>query len=342
MSIFNSRSVLLLLSLYCNTHLLQARRVKHNVKEIESKQYKCFSPLSDNSDEFHSKLLQPLLIPRVSGTPGNAQARQHIVSKLRSTNMWNIEFDTFDAMTPDGQVEFTNIIATLDPKAPRRLVLACHHDSKKLPNFVGATDSAVPCAMLLDIALSLQPQLKELQQNKGIPSLQLIFFDGEEAVRDWTSTDSIYGSKHLAKKMYNTNVEGQPNLNQIDAIDMFVLLDLIGHRDVQFHNFFDRTTGKYYQRLRNIESQLMRSYNNRGQSRAIFSPNVQNSYIEDDHIPFLNYNVPILHLISSPFPPTWHRADDNEANLDFASITHLRNVMKIFVIEYLHLKQQIC
>ena len=75
-------------------------QVKHNVKEIDSKQYKCFSPLSDNSDEFRSTLLQPLLLPRVSGTPGNAQARQHIVSKLRSTNMWNIDFDTFDAMTP--------------------------------------------------------------------------------------------------------------------------------------------------------------------------------------------------------------------------------------------------
>jgi hypothetical protein len=33
---------------------------------------------------------------------------------------------------------------------------------------------------------------------------------------------------------------------------MFVLLDLIGHRDVQFMNFFDQTTGKYYNRLRDI------------------------------------------------------------------------------------------
>lgn len=53
-------------------------------------------------------------------------------------------------------------------------------------------------------------------------------------------------------------------------------------------------------------------------------------------------DVPILHLISNPFPPTWHTASDNEANLDFPSISHIRNVMKIFVIEYLHLPQQVC
>jgi len=94
------------------------------------------------------------------------------------------------------------------------------------------------------------------------------------------------------------------------------------------------------------------------QKRSIFSPQVGNGQIDDDHVPFLNYgnskktdffflktlssDVPILHLISTPFPPTWHTANDNEANLDFPSITHIRNIMKIFVIEYLHLQQQIC
>ena len=62
-------------------------------------------------------------------------------------------------------MEFTNIVATLDPTASRRLVLACHYDSKKLPRFIGATDSAVPCAMLLDIAINLQAKLNTLKQN---------------------------------------------------------------------------------------------------------------------------------------------------------------------------------
>jgi hypothetical protein len=41
---------------------------------------------------------------------------------------------------------------------------------------------------------------------------------------------------------------------------MFVLLDLIGHKDIQFANFFDRTTGKYYQRLRTIGKWFLNNY----------------------------------------------------------------------------------
>ena len=36
-------------------------------------------------------------------------------------------------------------------------------------------------------------------------SLQLIFFDGEEAFVRWTDTDSIYGARHLAESMSKDN-----------------------------------------------------------------------------------------------------------------------------------------
>lgn len=35
-------------------------------------------------------------------------------------------------------------------------------------------------------------------------SLQLVFFDGEEAFEEWTDTDSLYGSRHLAERMADT------------------------------------------------------------------------------------------------------------------------------------------
>jgi len=31
-------------------------------------------------------------------------------------------------------------------------------------------------------------------------SLQFLFLDGEEAFKEWTATDSIYGARHLAEK----------------------------------------------------------------------------------------------------------------------------------------------
>jgi glutaminyl-peptide cyclotransferase len=74
---------------------------------------------------------------------------------------WEMREDSFTAQTPNGQRTFTNLVATQSPGAPRRLTFACHFDSKNLTSFVfiGATDSAVPCAMMLDMALTLHQRL---------------------------------------------------------------------------------------------------------------------------------------------------------------------------------------
>lgn len=81
---------------------------------------------------------------------------------------WVLEIDTFLSQTPYGYRSFSNIISTLNPTAKRHLVLACHYDSKYFPPwdnrvFVGATDSAVPCAMLLELARALDKQLLSLK-----------------------------------------------------------------------------------------------------------------------------------------------------------------------------------
>ncbi|CAF0855255.1 unnamed protein product [Didymodactylos carnosus] len=310
------------------------------LKELNKQQLMCFiSSPSLSLATFRDKLLAPILVERVSGTYGNYIVRQHIVSILRSSG-WHIDLDTFYSTTPDGIVEFTNIIATLDPTRKRRLVLACHYDSKKLVNFIGATDSAVSCAILLDIAISLKQQLDNLKSRADDITLQLIFFDGEEAIRDWTSTDSLYGSRHLAMRMSNTIIQGQRSLTELQAIDMMVLLDLIGAETLQFQNYFQQTTGSYYNRLRTIDYELMKLTNDR--SWPLFTSSVTPSYIMDDHVPFLQLGVPILHLISYPFPGVWHTSHDNEENLDYPTVQHMRNIMKVFVVEYLHLKQINC
>ena len=76
--------------------------------------------------------------------------------------------------------------------------------------------------------------------------LQFIFFDGEEAFKDWTSTDSIYGARKLAQSLYATH-----NQQAFDTIDLFVLLDLIGAEQSSFLNHF-APTSKVYNMLSKI------------------------------------------------------------------------------------------
>lgn len=76
---------------------------------------------------------------------------------------WLVETHEFTDKTPIGEKKFVNLIANFpfsknfNPNKSNiedRMIFACHHDSKFFTNitFVGATDSAVPCAILLDMA----------------------------------------------------------------------------------------------------------------------------------------------------------------------------------------------
>ncbi len=60
--------------------------------------------------------------------------------------------------------------------------------------------------MMLDIAETLNPLLDDRKkrfeeslddddEEIADVTLQLVFFDGEEAFHDWTDTDSIYGAR---------------------------------------------------------------------------------------------------------------------------------------------------
>ena len=99
---------------------------------------------------------------------------QHLTDTMNGFG-WTVDEDVFNAETPLGSKTFTNVIATLDPNAPRHLVLACHYDSKIDANgiFVGATDSAVPCAMLLNLAKVMQ---SSLDNHRQVVSTQLFLF----------------------------------------------------------------------------------------------------------------------------------------------------------------------
>ena len=74
---------------------------------------------------------------------------------------WTVEEDTFTDYTPLGRKRFTNIVATQNISATRRLILACHYDSKYIPEFeyIGALDAAASCAMIMDVAHQLNTSL---------------------------------------------------------------------------------------------------------------------------------------------------------------------------------------
>ena len=66
--------------------------------------------------------------------PVNSQNHAYIQTVIESAMIaadYTVTKDTFSQWIPyRGRRTFTNIIATLNPLAPYKLVLACHYDSK--------------------------------------------------------------------------------------------------------------------------------------------------------------------------------------------------------------------
>lgn len=184
-----------------------------------------YTPLSDDSlnhlpsagidfDIHSGSILSPILVPRIPGSPGIASVQQHFVDYF-STHLpkWKISFQNSTSTTPatqDRQVPFVNIIITRDPPWAReenvgRLALVAHYDSKLSPaGFIGATDSAAPCAMIMhaarsvDEALTRKWETMEVEGSAGLEmeqGIQILLLDGEEAFVTWTSTDSLYGAR---------------------------------------------------------------------------------------------------------------------------------------------------
>ncbi|KAM8793952.1 glutaminyl-peptide cyclotransferase-like protein [Eudromia elegans] len=281
-------------------------------------------------------LLRPLLRMRVPGT----HVRRHLAALG-----WHVWSDAFEAATPRGPVAFASLVATAAPAAARRLALACHLDSKALPRdargrpFVGATDAALPCALLLELAAALHEPLRRRARQGAGATLQLLFLDGEEAFGAWSASDSLYGARHLAARMAaQRHPPAGPGATELSAMSLLVLLDLLGAPSPSIHSHFPETQ-RWFQQLADTERWLHRLGLLREHPRPqlYFQPGPPPGPVEDDHVPFLQRGVPVLHVIPTPFPRVWHTHDDTEDNLDAATVDNLAQILALFVADFLQL-----
>lgn len=326
--------------------------------------------LSVYSDDFSvtndDGLLAPILIPRVPGTEGNAKVLQHFHDFFtKNLPDWKLVFQNSSSTTPTSggkEIPFRNLIATRDPPWVKgegevgRLALVAHFDSKLEPkNFIGATDSAAPCAMLLHAARGIDAALTakwaamaaegggdELDEHKGV---QILLLDGEEAFATWTHTDSVYGARALAEEWESTmNPAMSTFRNPLESIDLFVLLDLLGATNPSVPSYF-KTTHWAYKQMASVEERLRKANKLKTGSNAHFLPEGGKSekdrwaggMVEDDHIPFMARGVEILHIIPSPFPDVWHTSADDGEHLDLDVVEDWAMITTAFAAEWLEL-----
>ena len=247
--------------------------------------------------EFTAKAVA--LGPRPPGSAAIRKLQAYILAELKQRHCEILQ-DDFTARTPQGPLQMKNIIARFPGSSGRAVAITGHYDTKLMAKFVGANDGGSSTGFLLEMAEAIQTTAHK-------DDIYLVWFDGEEAFVEWTATDSLYGSRHLAQKWAS---EG--TLARIKAL---INVDMIGDKDL---GILQESHSSAW--LRKLVWDAAASI---GYGKYFLN---SGSATEDDHIPFLRLGVNALDLIDFDYPP-WHTPSDTMDKLSAHSLKVVGDVL---------------
>ena len=251
---------------------------------------------------------------RYIGSPGHAAAEAFIKDQFKpEVAKGNFVDDKFTARTPIGPLTMHNLIVKFPGKKDGIIALASHYETNywlKDIHFIGANDGACTTALLIALG-----QYYREHPPQGY-SVWLLFTDGEESInKDWTDSDSLYGTRHIAAKW-----SGDGTLGHIKA---FVLADMIGWKQLNIDKETNSTPW-----LLELEAKAGRDT---GHSKYLFK---ESQAVEDDHLPFVQRGVPSLDVIDFQYgtaqdPEAFHHTDQD--TMDKLSAASLQVAADLFL-----------
>jgi glutaminyl-peptide cyclotransferase len=199
-----------------------------------------YSPEFDADKAYDWVKRQVDLGPRVPNTKAHRELAFILVDELKDLG-WNVIEQDFENKAYDGtNLYLKNIIASYQPEAKKRIILAAHWDTrpfadkdpdKPMAPFDGANDGGSGVGVIMEIARAITKA--EQKPNVGI---DVIFFDGEDYGEpndfEWDSNHPdrskiwwCLGSQYWSK---NKHVPGYSAFYGI-------LLDMVGAKDAKFY-----------------------------------------------------------------------------------------------------------
>lgn len=240
--------------------------------------------------------------PRPPGSPELEKTRAYIIDQLRSFGL-NVTTDDFQATTPVGQKQMTNIVAELPGESSDIVIISSHYDTKlfKEFKFVGANDAGSSTGALMEIARVLAQKKVKLRL-----TYRFVFFDGEEAFcENWDDChnpnpadpkeqlpDNTYGSRHYVSQLVAKN--------EAARVKAMILLDMIGYKELKLGRA-DLGT----QWLQDVVWQTAKQIGYGSQF-----VDAREGVGDDDHSPFLKASIDSLDIIQLNTYPYWHTKDD--------------------------------
>lgn len=238
---------------------------------------------------------------RPPGSEPLKRLRMWILTQVKPLGC-QVALDSFDASTPAGRISMTNIILKFPGNSGQAIAITGHYDTalKPMLHFVGADDGGSSTGFLVELA-------RALAHWHHPDDIYIVFFDGEEALREWTATDSLYGSRHLAAKWGTEGV-----LSHLKAL---LNIDMIGDKDLDINNESNSS-----QSLRDLMRQAAAELNDSRYFEQRPGP------VEDDHLPFIQEGVNAIDIIDLDYQ-YWHTGQDTMDKLSLHSFQVVGDVV---------------
>ncbi len=256
------------------------------------------APQFDGDSSFAYLEKQVAFGPRNPMSKGHDACRQWLVEELTKYAERVVEqpFMHFDPRLKKS-FKMTNIVASFNLKAQRRILLCAHWDTRpfadqdieenKSTPILGANDGASGVAVLLEIARVMKNQAPDV-------GIDIVLFDGEDYGPEGALDEYFLGAKYFAK-----------NLGTYKPV-YGILLDMVGDANLDLPVEYQ---SQYYARA--IVDKIWSAAEELGYTQ--FTRNVGSS-VNDDHIPLINAGIPVVDIIDFQYPDKshkyWHTLQD--------------------------------
>lgn len=251
-------------------------------------------PIFDKNKAFSYLTAQTDFGPRVVSTTAHAQCLQYLQIEL-TKYAEEVDLQPFSHTGYDGKLlTMTNVIASFNLKATKRILLIAHWDSRSMADedtdskkrnqpVPGANDGASGVSVLLEIARNLKTSPAQI-------GIDMLFSDGEDFGKENDFENYLLGTRYFAN-----------NLPKGFTPMFGILLDMVGDKELEISK--EPNSLEYAPDVVELVWSAAREL-----GIYQFSDNTQRPVL-DDHIPLNKVGIKTIDLIDFEYP-YWHTTED--------------------------------
>lgn len=249
-------------------------------------------PRFDGSKAYNYLIAQTNFGPRVANTQAHRNCLQYLENELRQYAD-AVTLQSFSQKWYDGKtLNLTNIIASFNQDASRRILLCAHWDSRPWADLdpdpknrdkpiLGANDGASGVAVLLEIARHLKAQPPTV-------GIDIVLFDGEDYGKESDLSNFLLGSRYFARNL-------PPGFSPMFGI----LLDMVGDAELEIPK--ERSSLRFAPDVIEMVWEAARDAGS-----TVFIDDV-GPEVYDDHLPLNQAGIKTINLIDFHYPDASHR-----------------------------------